>query len=150
MRRVFQMRTLLLAALLCAVGFGAKAQIADATNNTPCNVIVRFYAIDAVTCATVATDAGPYGIPSGGPVTFIPAVWVPGPPAAPYFIVAEVAFAGCGFPGVFVGAPIGACGYVPTAPLPPCKPCGMALVDNPGPVFTPGSGAAHYGLNVHP
>ncbi len=149
MKRVFQMKTLFLSALLCAIGFGAKAQIADATNNMPCDVVVRFYAIDPITCATLATDPGPYIIPSGAGPLFLPAAWVPGPPVTQYFIVAEVAYAACGFPGVLVGSG-GICGYVPTAPIPPCPPCKNGVVDNPGPIFPPGSGGVHYPLNVHP
>lgn len=153
MKRVFRMKAMLLSALLCAIGFGTKAQIADASNSTLCSVMVRFYAVDVATCTVVATDAGPYFIPAlTPPPMFIPAAWVPGFPAAPYFIVAEVADAACGFPGVFVGPPIAPCGYVPTAPLPPCPGCKAALVDNPGPIFPPGGGGAgmHYPLNVHP
>lgn len=151
MKQVFKMKTMLLALLLCAAGFGAKAQIARATNTSLCSVMVRFYAVDAVTCAIVATDPGPYFIPAGTvpPGINIPAVWIPAPPVAPYFIVAEVTDVVCGFPGVLVGNPIAPCGYVPFAPLPACLgSCPGSTANNPGPVFPPGSGGVFYPLIV--
>ena len=151
MKRVFKMKTLLLSALLCGAGFGVNAQIADASNTTACSVMVRFYAVDVATCNVVATDPGPHFIPALTPPSIpIPAVWFPAPPAAPFIIVAEVADVACGWPGVLVGPPVAPCGYVPTAPLPPCPGCGFTLVDNPGPIFAgPGAPGMHYPLTVH-
>src|SRR5579872_505133 len=100
MKQAFKMKTMFFAALLCAVVFGAKAQIADATNPSSCDIIFRFQAVDAATCTVVAVDPGPYFLPAGSFLaTFIGVAWTPAAPTAPYIIVAEVADAACGFPG---------------------------------------------------
>lgn len=141
------MKTLFFSVLLCVMGAGAKAQIADVTNATSCDLVVRFYAIDPLTCTTIATDAGPYIVPAGASPAFVAAVWSPAPPAIPYFILSEVAFRACGFPGVFTSWT--ACGYIPSARLIPCGDC-EGVTDNAGGIFPPGSGAAHYRINAAP
>lgn len=144
------MKTILLSALLCAAGFGAKCQTADASNSTACDAIVRFTAVDIATCAVVATDPTTYVVPAGtlAGTFFIPAAWVPSPPGVSYIIIAEVADAACGFPGVLVGLPF--CGTLPTDLLPTCPACAPGVVDNPGPVFPAGSAGMVYPLIIHP
>lgn len=149
MKRVFQLKTLLLSALLCAIGFGCKAQTAAVINNTSCDVVIRFYAIDQITCATLATDAGPYIVGATSAPVMIANTWNPGAPLVNYFVLAEVAYVACGFPGVMVGCGNALC-CTPNASMIPCTGCG-GTVDNLNSTFPPGGApGAPYTINVLP
>ena len=147
MKRVSLRNKMALLALSCTFGFGAHAQIVDATNSTPCDAHVRFYALDISSCAVVAFDQAVYTIPAGTVTSFPITISWSMPPTVTYTVITEAADAACGFPGTKVSAPI--CTYAPAGTLPACPACAPSYVDAPPPNFPPGPSTMHFPLSIH-
>lgn len=146
------MKKLILSTLVCFAVVIGKAQpiTINGENSGSCDMNITFYAIDPVTCTTLATSSGSFNVVSGNPASNFTITWVPGTPSVSFILAASVNYTGCPGPGVLVG--LGpSCGFNPTMTIPPTCGCGPDMVDFPtymlGPVYPP---ILVFNLNAHP
>jgi hypothetical protein len=122
------MRKVLLFAFLFLLGKKSDAQMITPHNNTNCDLVVTFQALDTVTCTVLNTSTTFYVIPAVPTPPFFTIAWS-APFTQNFILVATVSWATCpGGPSVIVGGPPCAS---PAAMLPAGCGCGPAMVSFP-------------------